>query len=119
VSGFTDFLKKFGMDAVKVGEKLLGGPQVIVQELTQAGSDIKTLFDLIKRAERMVAAMKTAVPGSDKMAAILPDATATIGDIEILVGTRIASIVKDQAEFNAGVQDTMQGLVRILKACGD
>lgn len=119
MSGFTSFLKKFGLDAIKVAENLIGGPKIVIQDMAQAGSDVKALIGLIKSAERMAAAMKLEKSGSQKLAAVMPDAVAIMGDVEVLAGTKLNSIIKDQAEFNGGVQDLMSSLVKILNACGD
>lgn len=120
MSGFTSFLKKFGLDAVKIAEGILGSPKVIIQELAQGNSDIKALFDTVKMSERMFAAAK--VPGetgSMKLVAIQPDITAIISDVEVLAGTKIGSIIKDESAFNSGIVDLTNALVKILNACGD
>jgi len=117
---FKSLLKTIGEDALKVVEAVESGPKVIIQEMSAGRSDITAFFDLIKQNERIWAAAKVpGLTGSQKLAGILPDLTAMIGDVEILVGTKISSKVKDQAEFNAGIHDLGNSLVRILNACGD
>jgi len=120
MAGFKSFLKTFGMDAVKVAESFLGAPKVIVQELAQGNSDIKALFDLVKQAETIANALKLPSPaGSQKLAMIKPDLTAAISDVEILGGTKLGSIIKDETSFNEGISDLNDALVKILNACGD
>jgi hypothetical protein len=120
MSGFTSFLKKFGLDAVKIAENIMGAPTVVIQDLAQGGGDIKALFDLVKMSERMWAASSvTGQLGSQKIAAIQPDVTAIVSDVEVLAGTKIGSIIKDQASFNEGMVDLSNALVKILNACGD
>ena len=120
MSGFTSFLKKFGADAVKLAENLIGSPKVIVQDIAQGSSDFKSFFDLLKQSERIANTLKLASPaGSQKLAMIQPDVAAIIADVETLGAQKIGDIVKDQAAFNQGIQDLISAGVKILNACGD
>jgi hypothetical protein len=125
MNAFVSFLKKFGLDAVKAVEAVVGAPKVIVQDVLRDSTDLKMLFNLVKTSEAMYAIFAGKDPsvpagssGSAKLSAITPDALAIVGDIEVLAGTRLSSIIKDQAEFNGGVQDLISAIVRISNACG-
>lgn len=119
MSTFTQFLKKFALDVLHVVEGVEGAPQVVVQDLAQGMSDIKSLFDLIKQSEGIAVVLKLPTPAGDqKLAMIRPDVLAIISDVEIVTGTRLGSIIKDQAEFNSGVDDLIGALVKITNACG-
>lgn len=122
---FKSILKAIGEDSLKVVKALEGGPTVIVQEIQSAEqkvlakvTDLSTLVDLIKQAERMFAAAGLASSGSAKLAAITPMANGVIQDIEILGGTKLGAIIKDEPSFNDGVQMTLNGLVKCINACG-
>ena len=119
--GFTSVLKTIGLDAVKAVEGVAGGPKVIVQSIAQSSTDLKTVIDMVKQSEKMYAVFVGAGAvkgGSAKLTAIAPDVASIIGDVEVLGGVKIASIVKDTAGFNAGVQQVISGLVACLNACG-
>lgn len=117
---FVSFLKKFGLDAVKVGESLLGSPKVIVQDIAKDSSDLKAFFDAIKRAERIANTLKLPSPaGSQKLAMIQPDVAAMVGDVEILGSATIQDKVKDVAMLNEGIQEFISAGAKILNACGD
>jgi hypothetical protein len=122
MAGFTSFLKKFGLDAVKAVEAVAGGPKVIIQDVENSSNDLKSIINLVKTSEAMYAVFvksPAGTSGSAKLAAIEPDVAAIIGDIEVVAGTKISSIIKDQAAFNTGVQSLISSVVSIMNACGD
>ena len=56
--------------------------------------------------------------GSAKLAAITPEANGVLQDVEILGGTKLGSVIKDEPAFNDGVQEVLNGLVKCINACG-
>lgn len=119
--GFTSVLKTIGLDAVKAVEGVAGGPKVIVQTVAQSSTNLRTVIDLVKQSEKMYAVFmgpNAVAGGSAKLTAIAPDVQAILGDVEILAGVKIASLVKDTAGFNDGVNTVISGLVKCLNACG-
>jgi hypothetical protein len=93
--GFKSVLKMVGEEALKIAEGTVGGPKVIIQTIAQDATDVKSL------------------------AAVTPYVSAMLGDVEVIAGTKLASLIKDQAEFNSGIQDLINATVKILNACGD
>lgn len=119
MSGFTSVLKKFGLEVVKVAEVVSGESRIIIQTIARDVSDIRSLIDFIKMAEGMWAAAGVQKAGSQKLTAITPYVAAMIGDVEVIAGTKLSTTIKDQGEFNSGVQDLINAMVKILNACGN
>lgn len=118
---FTSILKTIGADSLKVIKAVEGGPTVIIQEgqaIAAKYTDLKTLIDAIKRSEQMFAAAGMAGNSEAKLAAITPQINGLLQDIEILVGTKLGSIIKDEAAFNVAVQAIISDFVALLNACG-
>jgi hypothetical protein len=119
MSGFTSFLKQFGLEVVKAAEGIIGSPKLIIQTIAQDSADVRSLINMVKMGEGMWAAAGVEKAGSQKLAAVTPYVAAMVGDVEVIAGTKLASIIKDQTQFNSGVQDLISAMVKILNACGD
>jgi hypothetical protein len=119
MSGFTSFLKQFGLEVVKAAEGIIGSPKLIIQTIAQDSADVRSLINMVKMGEGMWAAAGIQKAGSQKLAAVTPFVAAMVGDVEVIAGTKLASIIKDQTQFNSGVQDLISAMVKILNACGD
>jgi hypothetical protein len=117
--GFKSVLKMVGEEALKIAEGTVGGPKVIIQTIAQDAADVKSLINLVKMGEGMWAAAGAQKAGSQKLAAVTPYVSAMLGDVEVIAGTKLASLIKNQAEFNSGIQDLINATVKILNACGD
>jgi hypothetical protein len=119
MSGFTSFLKQFGLEVVKAAEGIIGSPKLIIQTIAQDSADVRSLINMVKMGEGMWAAAGAEKAGSQKLAAVTPYVAAMVGDVEVMAGTKLVSIIKDQTQFNSGVQDLISAMVKILNACGD
>jgi hypothetical protein len=118
---FKSFLKAFGEDVAKIASSVMGGTKVVIEQMNSIPavvSDIKALIDLIKKGEGMFAAAGLAKSGPQKLMAIQPYTAAILSDVEVIGGTKLGSIIKDEAAFNQGVADLNTALVKILNSCG-
>ena len=122
--GFKSILKAIGEDSLKIVRAVEGGPTVVIQDvraveqkIATAVTDLRTVVDLIKQAERMFTAAGMQSDGPGKLAAITPEVNGVLRDIEVLGGTTLGSAIKDEPGFNEGVQTVINGLVKCINSC--
>lgn len=118
MSGFKSILKTVGEDVVKAAVGVIGEPKVLVESISQDSTDLKTLFNIYKTSEGMITAANGQATGSQKLAAATPYVSALVQDVEIIGGTKLGTLIKNEAAFNAGIVNLSNAIVQILNSCG-